>query len=62
MQLKETPMADKILEFYGSDTLPAQMKVNIQMEMPYELAIKILDLIQKNMPEDPNEPVVPEAQ
>ncbi len=49
-------MADKILEFNGSDTLPALMKVNIQMEMPYELAIKILDLIQKNMPESPTEP------
>jgi hypothetical protein len=23
------------------------------MEMPYELAVKILDLIQKNMPEEP---------
>lgn len=46
-------MADKILEFSGSETLPQGLKVNIQMEMPYELAVKILDLIQKNMPADP---------
>jgi hypothetical protein len=46
-------MAEKILEFNGSATLPASLKVNIQMEMPYELAVKILDLIQKNMPEEP---------
>ncbi|NMM44358.1 hypothetical protein HH303_07700 [Rhodospirillaceae bacterium KN72] len=45
-------MATKILEFNGSETLPASMMVNIQMEMPYDLAIKILDLIQKNMPEE----------
>lgn len=45
-------MSDKVLEFIGSETLPASLKVNIQMEMPYELAVKILDLIQKNMPED----------
>ena len=45
-------MAEKILEF-GSATLPTSLKVNIQMEMPYELAVKILDLIQKNMPEEP---------
>lgn len=46
-------MADKILEFVGSETLPESMRVNIQMEMPYELAVKILDLIQKNLPESP---------
>jgi|GEM_PF-977695 len=46
-------MSEKVLEFIGSDTLPDTLKVNIQMEMPYELAVKILDLIQKNMPEDP---------
>lgn len=46
-------MAEKILEFSGSATLPTSLKVNIQMEMPYELAVKILDLIQKNMPEEP---------
>lgn len=45
-------MAEKVLEFVGSDTLPEAMRVNIQMEMPYDLAVKILDLIQKNMPED----------
>ncbi|MBP5857376.1 hypothetical protein KAJ83_10180 [Marivibrio halodurans] len=45
-------MADKVLEFIGSDSLPDAMRVNIQMEMPYDLAIKILDLIQKNMPEE----------
>lgn len=49
-------MADKVLEFIGSDTLPDAMRVNIQMEMPYELAVKILDLIQKNMPESPDVP------
>lgn len=49
-------MADKVLEFIGSDTLPDSMRVNIQMEMPYELAVKILDLIQKNMPEEPAAP------
>lgn len=43
-------MSEKILEFSGSETLPASLKVNIQMEMPYDLAVKILDLIQKNMP------------
>ncbi|WP_421877440.1 hypothetical protein [Pacificispira sp.] len=46
-------MSDKILEFNGSATLPHSLKVNIQMEMPYELAVKILDLIQKNMPAEP---------
>lgn len=46
-------MAEKILEFSGSETLPQGLKVNIQMEMPYDLAVKILDLIQKNMPADP---------
>lgn len=45
-------MSDKVLEFIGTETLPNSLKVNIQMEMPYELAVKILDLIQKNMPED----------
>lgn len=45
-------MSEKVLEFVGSETLPNALKVNIQMEMPYELAVKILDLIQKNMPED----------
>jgi hypothetical protein len=49
-------MAEKVLEFIGSDTLPDSMRVNIQMEMPYELAVKILDLIQKNMPEEPAAP------
>lgn len=47
-------MADKILEFSGSETLPQSLKVHIQMEMPYDLAVKILDLIQKNMPADPD--------
>ena len=54
-------MATKILEFNGSETLPASMMVNIQMEMPYDLAIKILDLIQKNMPEDAPAPEGEEA-
>jgi hypothetical protein len=45
-------MSDKVLEFIGTETLPNSLKVNIQMEMPYELAVKILDLIQKNMPDD----------
>lgn len=45
-------MSDKVLEFNGSETLPHSLKVNIQMEMPYDLAVKILDLIQKNMPAD----------
>ncbi|MEQ8603821.1 MAG: hypothetical protein RIB45_10915 [Marivibrio sp.] len=49
-------MAEKVLEFIGSDTLPDSMRVNIQMEMPYDLAVKILDLIQKNMPEEPPAP------
>jgi len=49
-------MAEKVLEFIGSDTLPDSMRVNIQMEMPYDLAVKILDLIQKNMPEAPAAP------
>lgn len=49
-------MSEKILEFVGSDTLPESLRVNIQMEMPYELAVKILDLIQKNMPEEPAAP------
>ena len=48
-------MSDKVLEFNGSETLPHSLKVNIQMEMPYELAVKILDLIQKNMPAEPVE-------
>lgn len=46
-------MADKVLEFNGTDGLPETMRVNIQMDMPYELAVKILDLIQKNMPASP---------
>lgn len=46
-------MSDKILEFSGSNGLPETMKVNIQMDMPYDLAVKILDLIQKNMPPTP---------
>ncbi|MEQ8442955.1 MAG: hypothetical protein RIM33_15030 [Alphaproteobacteria bacterium] len=49
-------MSEKVLEFIGTDTLPDTLKVNIQMEMPYELAVKILDLIQKNMPEEPAAP------
>jgi hypothetical protein len=49
-------MSEKVLEFIGSDTLPDSMRVNIQMEMPYDLAVKILDLIQKNMPEEPPAP------
>ena len=46
-------MSEKILEFSGSDGLPETMKVHIQMDMPYDLAVKILDLIQKNMPPTP---------
>ena len=46
-------MSEKILEFSGSAGLPETMKVNIQMDMPYDLAVKILDLIQKNMPPTP---------
>ncbi|MCR9220221.1 MAG: hypothetical protein NXI21_08335 [Alphaproteobacteria bacterium] len=49
-------MSEKVLEFIGSETLPDSMRVNIQMEMPYDLAVKILDLIQKNMPEGPPAP------
>ncbi len=48
-------MSEKILEFSGSEGLPDSMKVHIQMDMPYELAVKILDLIQKNMPPSPPE-------
>lgn len=48
-------MSEKVLEFIGSEGLPDHMKVNIQMDMPYELAVKILDMIQKEMPrEEPN--------
>lgn len=45
-------MADKVLEFIGSQGLPHSMQVRIDMTMPYELAVKILDLIQKEMPAD----------
>jgi len=45
-------MSDKVLEFVGSEGLPDTMKVTIQMEMPYELAVKILDMIQKEMPRE----------
>ena len=44
-------MAEKIIEINGSETLPHSLKVNIQMEMPYDLAVKILDLIQTLPPE-----------
>lgn len=46
-------MADKLLEFIGTDGLPHSMRVRIDMAMPYELAVKILDLIQKEMPAEP---------
>ena len=39
-------MSEKVLEFIGSEGLPDKMKVNIQMDMPYDLAVKILDMIQ----------------
>lgn len=42
----------KVLEFIGTQGLPHSMQVKIDMVMPYELAIKILDLIQKEMPAD----------
>lgn len=42
----------KVLEFIGSQGLPHSMQVRIDMVMPYELAVKILDLIQKEMPAD----------
>lgn len=44
-------MAEKIIEISGSETLPHSLKVNIQMEMPYDLAVQILDLIQTLPPE-----------
>ena len=49
-------MADKIIEISGSETLPHSLKVNIQMEMPYDLAVKILELIQSMPPEPKDEP------
>jgi hypothetical protein len=45
-------MAEKILEFIGSDGLPDAMHVRIDMDMPYDLALKILDLIEREMPKD----------
>jgi hypothetical protein len=45
-------MTEKTLEFIGSDGLPDTMHVRIDMDMPYDLALKILDLIEKEMPED----------
>ncbi len=45
-------MSEKVLEFVGSEGLPDTMKVTIQMDMPYDLAVKILDMIQKEMPRD----------
>lgn len=45
-------MADKILEFTGAEGLPERMHVHIEMDMPYELALKILDLIERELPED----------
>lgn len=45
----------KVLEFIGSQGLPHSMQVRIDMVMPYDLAVKILDLIQKEMPaEEPS--------
>lgn len=48
-------MAERVLEFIGSEGLPDRMKVRIDMDMPYDLAVKILDLIQKEMPPEPAE-------
>lgn len=49
-------MSEKTLEFIGSEGLPDKLSVHIKMEMPYDLAVKILDLIQKEMPrEEPAE-------
>lgn len=45
-------MSEKVLEFVGSEGLPDTMKVTIQMDMPYDLAVKILDMIQKEMPRE----------
>ena len=45
-------MSEKVLEFIGSEGLPDRLSVHIKMDMPYDLAVKILDLIQKEMPRE----------